>query len=417
MINNLAKKQLSNKSRYLGTIILVFASQMLQYTSVKAANKPLQDSTSIQEIILQIQKKFTPDKRTAIFNLKTRFNEAGKIVVYGKTNLKEAYLELISSLNNYKTEIIDSIKILPDKNLKDKIYGITNISVANLRVKPSHSAEMGTQTLLGMPVRILEKKNDWYLVQTPDHYIAWVDDGGIETFDKSGMNDWTNSEKIVFWKQFGHSYEKPDDTSQTVSDLVICNTLKYLSLSGNYVKVAYPDGRLAYVKRSECIDYNTWLDKGKPERKSLIATAMEFMGIPYLWGGTSAKALDCSGFTKTVYLIHGYIIQRDASQQVKYGKKINTDSDYNSIQPGDLLFFGKIGENNKESVTHVGLYLGNLEYIHASGKVSINSFNKTSPIFSNYRAKSLIRACNYIDSTDDKGIIRLKDAEFYKEIK
>jgi cell wall-associated NlpC family hydrolase len=54
---------------------------------------------------------------------------------------------------------------------------------------------------------------------------------------------------------------------------------------------------------------------------SLVATARTLMGAPYLWGGTSAKGMDCSGFTKTIYLMNGLILPRDASQQVHVGTR------------------------------------------------------------------------------------------------
>jgi len=96
------------------------------------------------------------------------------------------------------------------------------------------------------------------------------------------------------------------------------------------------------------------------------------MGLPYLWGGSSSKMNDCSGFTSTVFLAHGIQLPRDASQQALIGKSVEFDRTFQMVKPGDLLFFG-----SKERITHVGISLGGYEYIHQDGYVDIGSFDPT----------------------------------------
>ena len=68
----------------------------------------------------------------------------------------------------------------------------------------------------------------------------------------------------------------------------------------------------------------------------LIINSKKFIGIPYLWGGTSSKGFDCSGFTKTVYLMNGLVIPRDASQQINEGLLVDKDRNWDKLQEGEL---------------------------------------------------------------------------------
>jgi len=105
-------------------------------------------------------------------------------------------------------------------------------------------------------------------------------------------------------------------------------------------------------------------------RESIALTAKEFLNVPYLWGGKSFFAVDCSGFTQLVYKIHDIKLPRDASQQVEVGESL---SFVEESQPGDLAFF----ENPEGKIIHVGIMLDNQRIIHASGKVRIDTLDST----------------------------------------
>ena len=103
------------------------------------------------------------------------------------------------------------------------------------------------------------------------------------------------------------------------------------------------------------------------------------LGVPYLWGGTSPKGNDCSGFTKTVYLMNGFVIPRDASQQVTAGKIVDENLKFEGLEKGDLMFFGTPAKDGKKQrVTHVGIWLGNGkgEFIHSASNVHLSSVNE-----------------------------------------
>jgi len=99
-------------------------------------------------------------------------------------------------------------------------------------------------------------------------------------------------------------------------------------------------------------------------RKSLVSTAESYLGIPYLWGGTSPETgFDCSGLTQAVYRLNGLSIPRSSKDQFAKGYSISKSK----LQGGDLLFFGP----KKKNVTHVAIYVGNGVFIHSpkSGQV------------------------------------------------
>lgn len=100
-------------------------------------------------------------------------------------------------------------------------------------------------------------------------------------------------------------------------------------------------------------------------------TIQSFMGVPYLWGGSTRRGTDCSGFVQSVFREQGILLPRVSRQQYTVGNTIS----FNSLQYGDLVFFNKYGYGR---ITHVGIYMGNGYFVHASCSkgVTITKLNK-----------------------------------------
>ncbi len=383
------------KKIYLCLFLSVFSFLRISAQSNPSENPLLQKTNAI---IGEIQKKYAPDRRTVRFEMAAELNATNKILLKGDTEIVLAKKEILEKMKEQNLDFEESIEILPQASLA-KPFAIVRVSVANVRSAPKHSAELATQTLLGTVLRILKKQDGWYLVQTPDKYLAWVDGGAIREVDLTEKVDWLKVKKVIYTEFAGFS-RSVSDPSQTVSDLVWGNLLQKVEIKKgekipkSMIKVLYPDGREALLRNTEVEDLEKWTQKTKISKENLVNSAKKMMGLPYLWGGTSFKGVDCSGFTKTAYLMNGLIIPRDASQQVWEGETVETPNrDFSRLEAGDLLFFGKAAtDSSSEKVTHVGMWLGNGEFIHASNLVRIGSMDKKSPIYDDFEYNRFLRA-------------------------
>ncbi|MBF0649921.1 C40 family peptidase [Dysgonomonas sp. GY75] len=360
--------------------------------------------------------KHVPDRRDNVYDIKIVENE-GKPVIKGVTSLEEAKADLLELIRKSNPAAIDSISVLPDETVGEKTYGVINVSVADVRMGASYAAEMGTQLLLGAPVQVLQH-DDWWRIKTAEGYVAWTTGGSFVRMTKDDFNKWITAKKIIFTDDYGFGYENPDEKKQRVSDLAFGNMLKLEADNGRFYKVSYPDGRIAYILKSQSKPYEEWLASVKLTEESILEKALSLKGIPYTWGGTSVKGMDCSGFTKTVMLMHGIILMRDASQQVKTGIPVDISNGYENLRPGDLMFFGKKAQDGKkERIRHVAFYKGDKEFIHASGYIRINSLDSTKANYDELNTREFVRASRVIGAVDTKGIWSINNSPLYKEQK
>ena len=155
--------------------------------------------------------------------------------------------------------------------------------------------------------------------------------------------------------------------STTSSILGVYNTGTEMAItgeSGNWYKVSY-GGKDGYVSKDYMTTTKPSSGNGGGSTPStsigetIVATAKQYMGAPYVYGGMSPSGFDCSGFVNYVYKLCGYSMSRVASSIYNnngtYVEKAN-------LQIGDLVFFA----SNSSSIGHVGIYIGNGQFIHSS---------------------------------------------------
>ena len=278
------------------------------------------------------------------------------------------------------------VQLLPDTTLGDSLYGIVNVSVTPMREKPKHSSQMVDQVILGDYVKILLAIEDWYLIQTDYDYVGWISRPTIHRCGQNELSNWNKNARYRVNTLNSMIYSKPDIKSLPVSDAVLNNRLIIKRLSSRWVKAILPDGRIGYLDTSFIVPITNEIDIQKFQRL-IRSTAISMKGVPYLWGGKSSKGSDCSGFTQTVFKSAGFQLPRDARQQADLGNFIIKED----LEIGDLLFFG-----DKERITHVGISMGGLEFIHQGikleGKVDLHSLDPQSPSYNEYRENSFMFA-------------------------
>jgi gamma-D-glutamyl-L-lysine dipeptidyl-peptidase len=279
--------------------------------------------------------------------------------------------------------------------LGDRTWGIACLSVASARRQPDHKAELDTQVWMGGVVQVLKRgtNNLWYFVQTADGYSAWLEKGTFVRCTQEEVQAWTNSPLLIVTAFEDVILEQPQAGAEPVSDVVVADVVKKLAPQGDWVQVALPDGRTGFLPTQSVADYRQWRSQREPTADNIERTGRRFMGRPYLWGGDSPKGLDCSGFTKLVFFLNGIELHHNASLQSRQGVPVPLDQDLSQLRKGDLLFFGRPARGEQaERIFHVGIYLGQKLFLHASERVRISSLDPNSPIRDEHRIRTLLRA-------------------------
>lgn len=249
------------------------------------------------------------------------------------------------------------------------VWAVVNLSANFMRESPDYTSSLETQALMGTVAEVLERESYWVRIRVPDGYEAWTTDLGLSFMDEKEKDEWCSSPKWICTADFSHIYENPAENSPRISDLVMGNILIRASgVTNGWVEAVLPSGTHGWVHAKDVEDYDAWSASRDRSADSIIRLAQSFMGVPYMWGGSSTKAFDCSGLVQFVFRMNGIDLPRNTGPQSKSGVPVKPE--LSEMRPGDLVFFG----NTRPS--HVAIYIGNGRIIHCSHMVRTSSLKK-----------------------------------------
>lgn len=229
--------------------------------------------------------------------------------------------------------------------------------------------DLETQASLGQKVIIEEESGDWVKVvvpgqPTPRHplgYPGWLPKAQLTPgVDFAGLQD------LPFALVTAPTAWLYDDaaTRQRFMELSFNTRLPVVATSAGAIQVATPSDGTKWLAVTDVSLFASDADIPAPTGDDLVQTISMFLGLPYLWAGTSGFGFDCSGLTHTVYKAHGITIPRDAQDQATVG----TPVDRRDLRPGDLIFFAR--DKGQGRIHHVGMYAGDGYIIDAPTNTS-----------------------------------------------
>lgn len=294
-------------------------------------------------------------------------------------------------------KIIEKKAVVLEDYKKLGIADVSSTNYLNVRKKPSTDADICGKMTQNTACDILKKDGDWYKIKSGS-VTGYVYAKYIITGEEAEALAIEQAEKmaVVTTESNLNVREKPSTDSSIITKISTEERYEVKSVKNGWVKISL-DGltdeegeeleSAGYISADYCeVKYAlkaavayTPLEEGGTStytstRASLCNYACQFVGNPYVWGGTSlTNGADCSGFVMSVFAKYGVYLPHSSSSQAYCGTSISSSQ----MQPGDLVFYGSGGIN------HVAIYIGNGMIVHAANTrrgIVLNSWNYMTPV-------------------------------------
>lgn len=247
-------------------------------------------------------------------------------------------------------------------------FAVVSLASLDVRTRPQHRSELGSQLLLGEVVRVLGASRDglwWRVENESDGYRGWARTWGLVPASAARAARWRARATARVIRPFLEGWSSPRPGA-LVSPLFLNSRLIPEGKRSGRRRLELPDGRRAWVPAASVVI-------GNKSRTRLLARVRGLLGVPYLWGGRTALGFDCSGFVQQVLAEQGLSLPRDAAQQYRACRALRSGE---PPRAGDLLFFAA----PRAKPSHVGMALGGGYYAHARGRVLIGSVVPDNPL-------------------------------------
>jgi cell wall-associated NlpC family hydrolase len=237
--------------------------------------------------------------------------------------------------------------------------GVVTANVANLYRDPSESVELVSQAILGTELSIGEGQDGWFHIQTPDGYTGWIKASQFRNY-APGETPYASANRVVeIDSLLAFLYHVPRASTRAPALQVTIGTRLEVTDEGDgWLKVVMPDGCARWVQKGDLLAPMAADRRSRGSVEAVIATARRFLGLPYLWGGTTPLGIDCSAFVQLAYRLHGVELLRDS--HIQFTQPDLKVVDRQDLEAGDLVFFGR------QEISHVGLCTGGGSFIHAT---------------------------------------------------
>ena len=246
-------------------------------------------------------------------------------------------------------------------------YKIITGNSVNFRTGPSTNYSSIGKLNKGDKVEYLGDSGSWAKVKHDDK-IGYVYGSYVEDYTSSTEIRYVTATSLNVRSGAGTGYS-------VIGKLTKGSKVEVISISNGWSKINY-NGTTGYVSSSYLSSTNISNSNTSTSNSvsQVISMAKSLLGKPYVWGAEGPSSFDCSGFTYYIFKnAAGITLPRTSKEQSTYGTYVSRSN----MQPGDLLFFDTNG-NNDGDVSHVGIYLGNNQFIHSSsakGKVIISEIS------------------------------------------
>jgi cell wall-associated NlpC family hydrolase len=274
----------------------------------------------------------------------------------GGKSMKKAIFALSLAL------VVSGFSLLAQETAK---YGVIIHSVENMYSRPDATVDVVSQALLGTTVKVLKTEKDknnhtWYYIETPDTYQGWVEGQAVRLYREKEKFYASEGQVIEITSLMAFIYATPDVTKQKPLTMAPISTVLELGeYQERWGQVTLPCGRKGYIQVGDGQIKQAPFKRPRLSAEQMVQLAKRFLGLPYLWGGTSPLGIDCSGFAQLIYRLSGVEILRDAD--IQFTKSGLMEVPRGQEKAGDLVFFGRPGR-----ITHVGLMISEKEFIHAT---------------------------------------------------